>query len=51
MIEQATMQNLGELFAALAAAQAEMGKLTTDGKAKVPTKNGQEYSYTYASLA
>jgi len=39
------------LYAALAAAQAEMEPATIDGKATVKTRSGGSYSYTYASLA
>ena len=39
-------ENLGKLFEALAAAQAEMGRLVTDDKADTG-----KYGYTYATLA
>lgn len=46
-----TSQTIGALAAALAKAQAELGPLVASHTAKVPTKAGGQYSYTYANLA
>jgi len=40
-----------DLYAALVKAQSEMGRLIAGETAKVPTKAGGTYSYSYASLA
>ena len=40
-----------ELYAALAAAQAEITNPSKDKIAKVPTKTGGSYSYSYADIA
>ncbi|HEY9354216.1 MAG TPA: ERF family protein [Nocardioides sp.] len=42
---------VGKLAAALAAVQAELPRIHKGQTAKVPLKNGGEYSYTYADLA
>lgn len=44
-------ENIGQLAGALAKAQGEIEAAITDGEAKVETKTGRNYSYTYASLA
>jgi hypothetical protein len=44
------MSDTGELAKALAAFQAEMPTVSKDRKARVPTKAGGSYEYTYAGL-
>ena len=51
MTEQATSPTLGELATALAAFQAEMPTVAKTKTAKVRTRDGGDYSYTYADLA
>lgn len=46
-----TSSTVGEVAAALAKAQAGLGKLVKSTKVDVPTKTGAGYSYTYATLA
>lgn len=43
-------ENLGELFAAMAAARQEFGKLTKDKSASIKSEKGS-YGYTYADLS
>lgn len=46
----AMSEGIGQLTAALAKAQGAMGAALIDGSAKIATKTGTSYGYTYASL-
>ena len=46
----AMSDTIGQLTAALAKAQGAMGAAMIDGSAKIATKTGSSYGYTYASL-
>jgi hypothetical protein len=46
-----TSDQINEIAAALAAAQAEFPVIRKGKTAKIPTKSGKEYSYAYADLA
>lgn len=50
MTNTADIQNLGELFAALAAARKEFGALTKNKSANIRSDRGASYSYSYADL-